>query len=39
MSLKLKKYIYKKFANSCISPGGRNRMGRITISHRDLVVL
>ena len=39
MSLKLKKYIYKKFAVSCPNKGGRNRMGRITVSHRDLVVL
>lgn len=39
MSLKLKKYIYKKFAVSCSNKGGRNRMGRITVSHRVLAVL
>ena len=39
MSLNLKKYIYKKFSNNCSYKGGRNRMGRITISGRDLVVL
>ena len=36
MSLKLKKYIYKQFSNSCNYTGGRNRMGRITVSHRVL---
>ena len=39
MSLKLKQYIYKKFAISCQNKGGRNRMGRITVSHRVLAVL
>lgn len=34
MSLRLKKYIYKKFATNCPNKGGRNRMGRITVSHR-----
>ena len=39
MSLKLKDYLYKKFINSCLSKGGRNRTGRITIPHRELDVL
>lgn len=38
MSLKLKNYIYKKFTSSCAYKGGRNRMGRITVPHRDLLV-
>lgn len=38
MSLRLKDYIYKKFSSSCNYKGGRNRMGRITVPHRDLHV-
>ena len=34
MSLKLYKFIYKQFAVNRVYKGGRNRMGRITISHR-----
>jgi len=34
MTLKLKKYIYKKFNSKISLKGGRNRMGRITIPHR-----
>lgn len=37
MSLKLSNFIYKKFSGNIVSKGGRNRMGRITIFHRDLV--
>ena len=39
MSLNLKKFIYKKFSNNLSNSGGRNRMGRITVAHRDLNVL
>lgn len=39
MTLKLQNFIYKKFIKNILSTGGRNRMGRITISHRVLNVL
>lgn len=35
MSLKLCNYIYKKFSVNVLLKGGRNRMGRITVHHRD----
>lgn len=34
----LKRYIYKKFSLNLNSKGGRNRMGKITLAHRDLNV-
>ena len=39
MTLNLRNFIYKKFITNISRTGGRNRMGRITISHRDLNVL
>jgi len=36
--MKLKNYLYKKFSLNLSSNGGRNRMGRITLPHRDLNV-
>ena len=38
MTLKLQKYIYKKFSLNILSKGGRNRMGHVTVAHRDLNV-
>ena len=35
MTLRLYNHIYKKFTVSISATGGTNRMGCITISHRD----
>lgn len=34
MSLRLKRFIYKKLTKPILSTGGRNQMGRITVRHR-----
>ena len=37
--IKFQNYIYKKLTSQILSKGGRNRMGRITLHHRDPNVL